>query len=258
MKNQKGFAAILMVSIVLVMVVTFMGSAAIYFGSLYQDIARQQRAIAAHTVTEDFARMIQQARELWLNKPNPSSACPANTQPDGAGNQLCWPNPTGASPTRHCVRHPLGNLDPTNPRLICRSGPAAPAGASGTIQVVYNIVEPEYRDIPTFIREKMYAFQRDFNIGLDLIASKFQNSALAQTSDMAHMPNLASPSPPFARFTAALNCAPAGAPAEYCKKCPGGPNPNLEQCVEVRICIKPSGVCGANEWITRVVGLISR
>lgn len=246
-----------MVSIVLIMIVSFMSSAAVYFGSLYRDIMRQQRAIAGTIVTEEFARIVQRAREIRLNR-LPAGGCPSGSRPANNGN-LCFPTPSGGGgPTVHCVPHPLGNVDPSNPRLICIRGPgfSNPPGSSGAIEVTYNVVEPKYKDLPSYLRERFYVFRKNVEMGLDLIAMKLQNVAHAQASDTSYLPSLSGA--PSSRLSNGLNCNPAGANSTYCKKCPGVSGANLDACVEVRVCVKPNGNCQNGEWIRRTIGLLGR
>lgn len=262
--NQKGFAAILMTSVVLIMVLTFMGSAAVYFGDLYKEIARQQRVLAAHAVTEDFAKMIQKARENWSSSaPN----CPAATTIADAANQLCWPRPTGSSPTAHCVPHPFANTNANNasgsstPILICISGPgfSSPSQKGGSMEVVLEMHELPDPDFPHYLKRQFYVWKKNLQMGVDILASRLQNWAEAQTSNFAYLPSLSGA--PSSRFSTALNCAPAAASATYCKKCPGLAGANLDRCIGIRVCLKPGGNCNAannNDWVLRTVGLLGR
>ncbi len=257
MRNQKGFAAMSVSLIVLVLVISFMGSAAVYFSSLYTEIARQQRSIAAHLVTDDFARIVQRARSLWQET---GGSCPLATSISDGVLQVCWPRPTGTSPTVHCVPHPLGSLNPANPRLVCLQGVGFtdPAGKGGSVEVVLKTEPPLYRDLPTALKEKFYVFKENFRRGLDVLAIHLQNSVIAQTaSDSAYLPALTGlPT----RFGGALNCAAAGPAFDaYCKRCPGAANANLDRCVRIRVCIRPDGNCAAgSDWIIRTFGLTSR
>lgn len=260
LNNQQGYASIFIATMVLILVVTFMGAAGTYFSNLYNQVARQQRNLAAHIASEDFARMAQRARETWIKNGGGCGGV-ANVLSEPA-RQMCWPNQPGGSVPGPCVIHPLGSANPANPRLICLSGGGfnSPAGAAQMQLLTLKVVDPPMK-FHEKVRSEFYVFKQNLERTLDLFAERVQNSAVAQTaSEVSYLPSLAGA--PRMRFLAGgqLNCNPAAAPRDYCKICPadGGPTTGgLETCVRFQICLKTTA-CGANDWVRRTVGFIAR
>lgn len=260
MKNEKGFGVILIAFLVFILIVSFMGSASVYFSSLYTAINRQQQVVAGYLVMQDFAAMAQNAREVALRVPM-NGPCPGGTQPEpgptGGFQNLCWP-PVGSATGAHCVPHPLGNTNPNNPRLICRTISGTPEAGRSAMDITLQVVEPP-RSWPDWIQEKFYALRWDFNTGLDILALKIQNVALAQGSDTQHLPSIAGA--PSTNFVTPINCGVyAAALSPYCKRCQGLGSANLSQCFRMRVCLNPTGCNAANnnEWVVQTIGLLNR
>lgn len=260
LNNQNGYATIFMATIVLVLVVSFMGAAGTYFSNLYNQVAFQQRNLAAHIATEDFARLAQRARETWIKNGNTCAGLTSVVAEPAR--QMCWPNQSGGSVPGPCVIHPLGSVNPANPRLICLSGGgfSTPGGAARVQLLTLKVVEPPMK-FHEKIESHFYAFRQNFKMTFDVLAEKLQNSAVAQTaSEAAYLPSLAGA--PRMRFSGVgrLNCASGTADRDYCKICPANGTPGtqgLETCIRFQICLK-STACGANDWVRRTVGFIAR
>lgn len=265
MRNEKGFAAIIMVSIVTFMVLTFIGSATVYYGALYKDIAKQERTVIAHLATEDFARKFSQAHEDFR------SGCNTTTHIPDTIRQTCWARSTSLNPNPNCVPFPSGATNSENPRLICLNldqanpggggaggsdGGQAPGTNANTIRIVGTIVEPK-RDLIDQIKEQYYAFTFRANIAMDVIAAKIQNAAVAQAAAASYLPVIAGA--PTSRFTAGINCTGAGADPIYCKRCPGGAAAaNLSQCLRIQLCIRPGGCTQEGHWVRRNLAILLR
>ena len=257
MKNQNGYAALLMVSLVMVMVLVFITSASSAFRELYQVINFQQRVLASYQVTEDFAKMAQRANEVFVAN---GGACPA-----GPGffadpvYPLCWPQATAVSPNANCVRHPMGD-SALGARWICRR----PVGG-GVVDSEMNVVQLNLKVIPFDSPIKSFKalvaeVLRESELTLSLLVSRVQNFAFAQTSEMAHMPTAVG-APPMS-FAAALVCPAAGPNpnAAFCKRCDDPAS--MQACVRFRVCLKKGGCDGAAgnnpDWTIQTVGLMPR
>lgn len=260
MKNQKGFASIIMASIVLLMIVTFMGSASVYFSALYRDIMVQQRAVAADAIMEDFGKMVQQASHIYRSNGN---ACPGSgiTQDLDPVNRLCWPRAGGANQNANCVRTPFGSGS-TGTQLICRTqNPGSALETRNTMGVITAQIESDIMDDRPFVdrfRFVMIASLEQLEVGLDVVAEKIQNVAIAQTAEMAHMPTLAGA--PAITFPGAVICPVGGGGlAGYCKYCQAGLG-DFQTCVRLRVCLRPTGCDPADdsEWVRRTIGILNR
>lgn len=253
LKNEKGVGIILMVLAVFILITIFIGTAAVHFQSLYAEIARQQRSLAAHQVLQDFAAMAGRAREVFLNV---GAACTPTTQLDGP-NQLCWPRPIGTS---HCVPHPLGNMNPAVPRWICRvAAPPGPGAAPGVMDVVMQ-AEPANYTTAQMLNFRFNSLRSDFSVGLDILSSKLQNLAFANSDTSFHPTDLVAAG--SVSFAAVIAC-PAVVPAAlepYCKRCPGVGGSNMGQCFRLRVCLRSTPCTWGNntEWETQTIGLINR
>ena len=252
-QNQNGFAAIMVSMVVFMMVVSLLLAGSSTFQTLYGQIDRQRRTLAGIQVVEGFAVMAQQAHEVYK-----SSGCGPNYDKD-AVNEMCWPKASGANPNANCIRNPLGD-SAAGAQWICRQ-----PGQGGVVRNAMQVVQLEIQHLP-FENEwdrfdSMVAQMKTYSeIILNVLAEKVtgQIVALAQTSEMAHMPALAGS--PVTRFAAAATCPlfPAPIPDEtVCKRCDGT---SLERCLQFRICLRPGG-CNSGEdleWTFQTIGFMPR
>lgn len=257
MNGQKGYAAILMVSTVLVLVLLLITSASSAFRELYQAISYQQRVLAGYQVTEDFAKMAQRANEVFRAN---GGACPAGpsffTDPVYP---LCWPEATVVSPNANCVRHPFGD-SAQGSRWICRR----PLGG-GVVDSEMNVVQLNLEVIPFDSPGKSFKALvaqviMESGLILDELSGRIQNLGFAQTSEMAHMPTTVGALP--MSFAAALICPAAGPNPNptFCKRCDDPTN--LQTCLRLRVCLKMGGCNGAaannSDWTVQTMALLPR
>lgn len=248
LENESGFAVIIMVSLISVIVISYSMYAANYFLILTSEVETSKRVINGMAVMQQLAQNLITARQQYVTN---GLACPTAPYTEAA-HEACIKPSTGTKTDEICVPNPWG--DPLTPMgFLCLTNPAG--AANHNIIEVTQKYEQRWHD-PILLPMKRF----NFWYGEKMIAI---SESLAPISyaypDVNELPTVAG-APTVTRNEPIKVCNVPATPSEECMKCNGGSN--NPECFVLKVCVLPDTTgdgyadCGANEqWFWQMVAI---
>lgn len=252
-KNEDGFAVIIMVAVIIVVVGSYTLYAANYFQVLTTEVKKFKRQIGGlaimHQVGQKVADMRARHEAVYVG---PAFDCTAAGPFSLEHQQLCLR--PGPDSNRVCVNNPFGDASAgTDPICINETGGA---GDGRTLEV--SLTEEQLKNAPSI--EEGWIHEMNMFVGEKAIAAMYSIAGEAKAYDDRDRPVL-SAQPTLTRAT--VSCT-AGAvdPTRACMQCKksmaeppsAGKRP---ACFRLKICIRPGGCTDADHYFWQIVAVTS-
>lgn len=241
--NEKGVGLLIFMMVLVMLILGLFEGLNRSLSLVNQQINETKKVQAGLVALQEFAIMAQKANEAYNknNKPTVTNTCPSPSTTFDA-NGFCWPKPTSPN-NAACIRQPLSGSN----RWLCLGG------------VQPNVIKVSIRDERGWWEKRRDRIARwSGSIAGFLSKSLLYMDGIAQAQAYKnHLPSLAGA--PTATFVALPNCS---VDKTLCKRCnaSGGnsqTDPSLLACKRLQVCLR-NDKCGANDWVSQVVGVLSR
>lgn len=248
-KNEKGVGLLIFMMVLVILILGLFEGLNRSLSEVNQQISVQKKVQAGLTALQEFGTMAQKANEAYNknNKPTVTSTCPSPSTMIFDARGFCWPKPSSANHA-DCIRQPLSGGN----RWLCLGG------------VQPNVIKFSVRDERGWWekrRDQIASYSESVATGLARSLLYFDGIARAQAYKN-HLPSLTGA--PTATFQATYvpACAAGTNNNSFCKRCnpTGGndvSNKSLLACRRLEICLR-NDKCGTNDWVSQVVGVLSR
>lgn len=257
-RNERGAGLLMAVSAVVILILTYVGALGAHVMSLNNQLSASRRLNLGYDALRDFSQMARRAHEVF--RANGDSCAPVSGThfQFPAGRPFCWPNVAGAPTVNSpfCIRYPLEGTSGT--RLLC-------LGAGGAANPDGLEIQARIRDdLPLLRRVWAHVVVWHEEKILDAVARierEVENVAHAQANSIIEQgfwPAMTG-APSLSAYYVNCNGGTAVFPCKYCENY-GGVDTTLDQlrCINLRVCMRATGGCGPNDFVSQSVGFIPR
>lgn len=260
LSNEDGFAIIIMIAVVMVVIGSYTLYAANYFQILTVEVKRFKRQINGIAIMQQVGQKVADARArheaTWTGLAfNCATAAPFTSE----HKQLCLkPIVGGDKSTQICIKNPFGSPAAGTDIICLNAGAGAGAGDLRTIEV--SLTDEQLKGAPKI--PEGWWHQLNMFVGESAVALIHSAASQAQAYDDRDRPALAG-QPTLTRPVVA--CANGDiAPTSACMQCkkafavpPAGGR--FPVCYRVRICIRQGGCNAANpeQWFWQIIAVTS-
>jgi hypothetical protein len=227
-ENERGFAVIVMISLITVLIISYSLYATNYFLILTSEVERAKRTVAGISLMQQIAQNMIVARQQFVLT---GGLC-SNSPYTEAAHEACIRPDTGTKADQLCVENPFSSA--LAPTLLCATNGPNPTDR--------NIIEFTYRwDVQWYDRYLAPIRKFNFEVGKTLVAAIEGMAPLAVAyPNEEELPTLAG-APEVTKEEPIKTCSAGDNPSEECIRCRqagGAPEDAIRpECFLLKVCV---------------------
>lgn len=255
MSNEEGFATLIMIAVIIVVVGSYILYAINYFQILTTEVKRFKRQVGGIAIMQQIGQKAADARArhqaTWTGVTFNCSAAGSFSEEN---RQLCLRD--GPNSNRVCVNNPFGDPAGGTNRICFQEDANITGGDARTIEI--SLTDEQLKNYPK--HSKGWIHDLNMAIGSRAIAWIYRLANHAQAYDDRDRPVLSS-APTLTRQTVA--CANGADPTLACMQCQQGFSvppigTTKPVCYRLKVCIRPGG-CDDSEpdqWFWQLIAVL--